>query len=257
MGIPNRAGTFNALPLKMGLDNTGPNDLATVTISFGLYEEAVGGEWVDVAPETMAITGYFYLEQKDGSLNKITVDNLKAALGWDGRDLGWFQEADLSEHPVQVVLVYEQYQGKDRLRVKYLNPHGYEGGNGVSQGDDSTVKSIVTRLGAKLRALSGGTPRSAAGPKTASPKSPPKPPKGSPRAPTKAPAAKPAECTADDAWAAFAEAGAALGLDEETVTNQWFETLAELFPSKQPEALTSADWGVMKAEGPQKVHLPL
>jgi hypothetical protein len=253
MAIPNRAGTFNALPIKMGVDNTGPNDLATVTIQFGLYEELVGGEWVDVAQDVMTITGYFYLENKDGAINTITVENLKAALGWDGADLEWFAQADLTEHPVQVVLAFEQYQGKDKLKVKYLNPHGYVSKDGVSQGDEATVSAISARLGSKLRALGGGTQKKSPPPRAAAPKSPPK---KSP--PAKAPTAAPtAGCTADEAWAAFVAAGEALGLPDEVLQTQWFAALTAMFPSKQPENLTPVEWGKVKSEASQRVVLPL
>ena len=67
--IPNREGLFNAYPAEVGVDETGPNKLATCIIKFHLYEELqASGEWADCAADNFEITGYFYLEKKDGSL---------------------------------------------------------------------------------------------------------------------------------------------------------------------------------------------
>ena len=134
---PKREGLFHGYPAEIGIDETGPNNLATCIIRFDLYEELqASGEWADCADEKWEITRYFYLECRDGSLNEITLDSLKNSLGWDGRDPFWLQETDLSEHAVQVKLGFEQYNDKTRLRVQYLNPHGSMGG-GISKADDT------------------------------------------------------------------------------------------------------------------------
>ena len=113
--IPNREGLFNAYPAEIGVDETGPNKLATCIIRFKLYQELqASGEWDDCAADNLEITGYFYLEKKDGALNTITVDSLKAALGWDGRDPFWLQTTDLSQHAVQLKLAFEEFNGKTR-----------------------------------------------------------------------------------------------------------------------------------------------
>ncbi|MFW6062021.1 MAG: hypothetical protein ACOC93_04355, partial [Planctomycetota bacterium] len=121
--LPNREGLYHARPVEIGIDETGPSKLATCLIRFRLTEELQpDGEWADCSHEGFEITGYFYLERKDGSLNAMAVEALKAALGWDGRDVFWLQETDLSSHPVQVRLAFEEYGGKTRLKVQYLNP---------------------------------------------------------------------------------------------------------------------------------------
>ena len=38
--------------------------------------------------------------------------------------------------------------------------------------------------------------------------------------------------------------------DQASVEHEWFRILAELFPGRQPDQLTDADWGVMLAKGP-------
>ena len=256
--LANREGTFNAYPIDVGVDETGPNNLATVVIVFSLCEERVGAEWVDCAAEGMEITGWFYLEKRDGSINEKTIESLKAALGWDGRDPFWLQDqaAELAQQPVQVKLAFEEYNGTTNLRVQYLNPHGYEGG-GVSKADDATRRTIQRRIGSKLRAIAGGTPAPA--PKPAGKPAPAKPataPAAARPAPPKAPTATaepPQPATMEKAWEAFCAHCPPEKWDQEAIEKEWFRVLADLFPGKQPDDLTPAEWGVMKAEGPGNI----
>jgi hypothetical protein len=69
--LPNREGLFNAHPVQIGINETGPNNLATCIINFKLYEELQpSGEWADCSADNFDICGYFYLEKKDGSLSR-------------------------------------------------------------------------------------------------------------------------------------------------------------------------------------------
>ena len=255
--LPNREGTFNALPLSMGIDETGDHKLATVQISFAVIEEVSAGGPLDCSAESLSIVGYFFLEKKDGQPNDRTIASLKESLGWDGVDLGWFNTADVSQKLVQIVLGFEEYQGKSRIRVQFLNPYGSTGRGTVTRADAATLKVMAGRLGAKLRALSGGTPQSAAKPTAARPKAPAAAKPAATKAPA-TPANKPAPApgTADDAWAVFVPAAQALGLNEAQTTECWFKVLGELFPSKQPDQITPAEWGVMRADGPGLIKFP-
>jgi hypothetical protein len=266
--LPNREGLFNAHPVQIGIDETGPNKLATCIINFKLYEELQpSGEWADCAGDNFDITGYFYLEKKDGALNSGTIDSLKDALGWDGRDPFWLQETDLSQHPVQVKLALEEYGGKTRMKVQYLNPFGSTGGGGVSKADDATRKSIANRLGSKLRATAGPAqaPVKAAGKPTAGTtapvKLPPAKPKAQPAAPPAAaptPVEAPADPQASDmngAWSAFCAAYESMGPKgtPEDRERQWFTILSKLFPGRQPRELSPVEWGVMRDQGPGEI----
>ena len=242
--LPNREGLFHAYPVEVGVDETGPNKLATCTIRFCLFEESAQGEWTDCAAENFEILGYFYLEKKDGSLNSMAIDALKAALGWDGRDPFWLQETDLSEHPVQIKLAFEEYNGQTRLKVQFLNPYGSTGG-GVSRADETGKRSINTRLGAKLRAVAGGTPAPAAKP---SGKPTPPAPRQTPPKTSKAPAL--AESTMDEAWDEFCKHCQGEKWTQETVEAEWFRILAKFFPGKQPNDLSGVNWAKMRDEGP-------
>lgn len=154
--LPNREGRFKASITEHGLAETGPNRLATFICKFGLTSELAGGEWIAV-DDQLDITGYFYLEKKDGSINTVTVEQLKSAFGWDGRDPLWLQDSDFGGLTVQVKLEFEMYDGKQKLKVRYVDAED-AGPGGVPKADDSTRKSLSTRLGSKLRALAGGSP---------------------------------------------------------------------------------------------------
>ena len=264
--LPTREGLFNAYPVEIGIDETGPNNLATCIIRLRLCEELQpSGEWADCSDENFDITGYFYLEKKDGSLNAVTIDSLKAALGWDGRDPFWLQETNLSQHAVQVKLSFEEYGGKTRIKVQYLNPFGSTGGGGVTKADEMTRRSIANRLGPKLRATAGP----AQAPK---PSGPPKPPLAKPKAlakpaapspppdPQPAPPAEPAEpprdpqaATMEEAWAEFVGHCPPPKWDQASTEAEWFRILAELFPGKQPAELSPAEWAAMRDEGPARI----
>ena len=254
--IPNREGLFNAFPIEVGVDETGPNKLATCIIKFKLYEELQdSGEWDDCAADNFEITGYFYLEKKDGSLNSITIDALKAALGWDGRDPFWLQETDLSQHAVQLKLALEEYGGKTRMKVQYLNPFGATGTGGVSKADGPAKTAIRNRLGSKLRAVAGPAqkPAQSAGPPNLPPAKPKAPPTPAPVPPAEPkPSAVDGKCDMQAAWDAFRTAyeGMAEKGTPEDCEQQWFASLGKLFPGRQPNELTAQEWATVAAEAP-------
>lgn len=263
--MPNREGLFHAYPAAIGLGETRENKLLQVVIQYRLFEEFVpnqpadqGGPWVDCSASSFEITGYHILERRDHSLNESAIEALKAALGWDGRDPFWLQDnaAALADRPVQVKLVFEEYNGQQTLKVAFLNPYGSKAG-GVPKADDDFRRATANRLGAKFRATAGGTPAPA--PLPAGRPTPPTPTQSAPPAqrpaPAPAPAAPPAPATAtmEQAWEAFVGRCQPPKWTQEATELEWFRILGELFPGRQPDALTGADWAVMLAEGPGKV----
>ena len=103
-------------------------------------------------------------------------------------------------------------------------------------------------MGAKFRALSGGTPANPPTP-AGTPSAPaPKPPAAA-CAPT-ATAEAPAPATMEQAWEEFVKHCPPEKWDKDAVEKEWFRVIAEMFPGKHPDQLTPADWGVLRAEGP-------
>jgi len=161
---------------------------------------------------------------------------------------------------VQVKLAFEEYEGKQNLKVQFLNPYGSQRG-GVAKADDGLRRNVGNRLGSKFRALAGGTPAN-----------PPKPvgsPGASPpavrakqavtqsaqaAAPAQPPAAEIPTATMEVAWQAFVkEYTSRPGGNDEDCNKQWFAILSELFPGKQPDQLTPVEWAVMQEQGPSKL----
>jgi hypothetical protein len=226
--LPNREGRFKATILEHGVAETGPNKLATFVCRFQLTQELINSEWEPVE-EDLDITGYFYLEKRDGTLNTVTIDHLKSAFGWDGRDPFWLQDADFGQLVVQVKLAFETYDNKTRLKVQYVDAEDATP-SGVPQADDGARRSIATRLGAKFRANAGGTPAPA-----------PKPSR-----PATAAAAQ--DLTMQQAWESFTKACPQTYTPDQ-VESEWFRRLGETFPGKQPEQLTPQEWARFAAEG--------
>ena len=268
--MPNREGLFHAYPAAIGLGETRENKLLQVVIQYRLIEELLDGAWADCSGENLEITGYHILEKRDHTLNENTIESLKTALGWDGRDPFWLQDniAALAALPVQVKLAMGEYNGQQSLKVAYLNPYGAKGG-GVRQADDDLRRSVTNRLGAKFRALAGGTPANppkptgkptapAAAPapaKSTAPK-PAAPPPQAPAPPTSAPVATPANtpmATMEQAWAEFSNHCPPDQWTQDATEKEWFRVLSILFPGKRPDQLTSADWGIMLSQGPSKI----
>ena len=249
--MPNREGLFHAYPAEIGLGETKENKLLQVVIKYRLFEELSGGEVLDCSSENFEICGFHILEKRDHTLNTTTVDALKAALGWDGCDPFWLQDnaGTLSQQPVQVKLVVEEYNGQKSLKVAFLNPYGSKGG-GVPKADDSMRKAVGNRLGPKFRAVAGGSPAPA--PKPAGKPMPSNPaPVPTKPAMAKAPAAT---STMELAWDAFVKTYTSRsGGNDEDMQQQWFTILGELFPGRQPGQLSPADWGVMRDRGPSEI----
>ncbi len=60
----------------------------------------------------------------------------------------------------------------------------------------------------------------------------------------------------EQAWAAFVphcKDKDGKPLTQEQTESEWFAVLAQLFPGKQPDQLSSVEWGVMLAEGPNHI----
>lgn len=224
---PEKEGRYRSEITEHGVSETGQNKLTTFSCRFRLLDEYVGGEWrpVDTIQE---ITGYFYLEKRDGSLNTVTIDMLKDALGWDGRDPFWLQDAQLAGTIVQTKIGVEEYNGQRRMKVQYIDSADADPG-GVRRADESTRRAIETRLGAKFRANAGGTPAPA-----------PKPSRPAPQASkpsTRMPAAQ--GLTMQQAWERCVNI---CSNDSAAAELRWTAALNSMFPGRPQESISHREW---------------
>jgi hypothetical protein len=150
--LPNDEGKYVARPKNwaVGTSKNGAVEFA-VNFDLTLYQNASAGEWQDITSEGFSIVGYFYPISKEGNLNDMTVESLQESLGWSGASLAELQDTDWTKTEVQLVLQLEDYNNRKQMKVKFINPRDYTGGNGI-EADPAEVKSLDQRFGAILRA---------------------------------------------------------------------------------------------------------
>jgi hypothetical protein len=234
----NREGRFRARVMDVGVNETGPNKLCTVVLRFALVEEYDKGEWNNIESEELDAVAYCYVEKRDGSLNDFQVAALKEAFGWPGMDPFWFEETK-EFPPVQVTLESEEYNGKDRIKVRFINSYDSEPG-GITHADGDTRRALMARLGHKLRAHSGGKPAPAPKP-TGAPKPPPKP-AAAPQAPGAPASSAKSASTMDAVWALFAKWAETKGASQDELNKTWFDAIKAVCGHEDAEKVTPEQW---------------
>ena len=163
MTMPDREGRWRAYPVEWSVQEIGDSKLCTLVMSFkmsqwhGSLNVGDPEEWQDWRGyDDQTITGYFYLERKNGSPNEHAINSIKEALGWDGLDIEALQNNDWSETCIQLTLGYETWEGKTRLKVQWLNTWDAESsGQPIIKSDKPVLTAMQSKLGAKLRAING------------------------------------------------------------------------------------------------------
>lgn len=182
------------------------------------------------------ISNTFWLTTKDGAINTRSVETLKTLFGWDGADPFWLEDyaGEFAEIDVDLVIENETFQGRDgstktASKIKWVNTPG--GGMGVQVANNDR-KALLTKYGAKLRAVSGGTPAKKFSPPPTAPSMPPvKPPvkKGG------------ATSTMNNCWKELTDRMADKPRQE--VEDRWFSILKDCHGDKVQDAYTPEDWG--------------
>jgi hypothetical protein len=192
------------------------------------------------------ISNTFWLTTKDGAVNTRSVETLKTLFGWDGSDPFWLVDHanELTGVEVELVIENESFQGRDgstktSAKVKWVNQPG---GGGVQVANNDR-KSLMSKYGAKLRAISGGV--SAPTKKTVAPPSVPPPAKKQPEIPPVAPTKTTGGNTSDmnTCWKALTDAMA--DKPRGAVEDQWFELLKSVHGDKAQDNYTPEDWGAV------------
>jgi hypothetical protein len=102
--------------------------------------------------------------------NEPCLRSLREALGWDGVDLEALQTTDWSQRVVQITTGFEDYNGEQRLKIRFINGENWEGAQ-VKPLDAAALRSLNAKWGPRLRSVA---PKGAA--KPAAPAARPKPP---------------------------------------------------------------------------------
>lgn len=208
MSMPDMDGRFRAEVIDAGVAPTGVYSLTTVTLRLRLVERLEDGEWIDCRGYGWEINSYNYLEKKEplGALNLRTIESLKATFGWPGDDPFWFEDQVADLPGCQVTLKWEEWQGKSRLKVTWIDPWESEpASGGIVRSDEAIRAAIRARLGAKLRANAAPAAASSGGSIPARP----------------APSAK----TEEDLWEWWCVKSEEQGLPEAQRNELWTTTL--------------------------------
>lgn len=191
--------------------------------------------------EGRTISNTFWLTTKDGAVNTRSIETLKEIFGWDGADPFWLADhaAEFVDVSVELVIENHTFPGRDGVErtapeVKWVNPIG--GGMGGVQVANGDRTSLLTKYGAKLRAVAGGTPV----PKKTTPPVPPILTNATPPpAPKKA--VLPSDMNA--CWKALTDAMADKPRAE--VEAKWFEIIKAVHGDKPQPEYTPGDWGMV------------
>ncbi len=148
-----RAGIFKAQPVSWTVRSSQQSGAIALAIEFKILAQLDGAEWNDWAQyDEYSIFGDFWVVKSDGTINTTTVESLARTLGWDG-DL----VSVVGEPPAEVVQITvreEEYQGRKRMKVAWLNPGDFSPMPESATPDQ--VQNMQRRFGSLLRAAAAG-----------------------------------------------------------------------------------------------------
>lgn len=151
MPVLDRPGIFRATITDYSLDEAKSGAVA-LACKFDLYQKLeANGEWRDWNYD-QHIYGNTWLIKKDGTLNDKAQQAFMKASGWDG-ELESILDKSFHPWPVQIDVREEDYQGKTKFVVAFVNHHDDEGGGGGLRAmDDAKAKSLVAKFSSQFRA---------------------------------------------------------------------------------------------------------
>lgn len=184
-----REGVFRAQIYEYGLQESSQSKAVMLGIKARISQawnedDPNNKHWDDWVPYDFEAHGNVVLIKKDESLNTGQVEALCRACGWDG-SIGSIFKAEWQPTPCQIVVKHDDYEGKTRYRIAFINEYDRVPGS-VGNITPEKAKDLHTRLGSQFRAIAGNVKRNA--PATngaATPGKPPPPP--APKAPPAAP----------------------------------------------------------------------
>ena len=258
MELVAREGTFQGPVLEHGMGETAkgyPQWIARIAAhrmfvpeeereNFAQEGYEIDGEgWIDCSDWDWQITGYFVLFNNEKAL--MNYDQVMVATDWDGSDFTDLAGKDLNDHPVQFRTQIEEYNGKESMRVTWIDVVGASITRELSFIDDNAAKALNNKyrdlMKKKTVAAPASVSKSKATPKAkAAPKAAPKAtPKAAPKAKKKEPEA-PAGMTKEQAWELLLDKS---GLDDDALTDAFLEACETVGPDKEESDFTNEDWG--------------
>lgn len=164
-----REGTFRAQITSYGLKEMDSGSVS-VAIRAKLTEWFSDGEWHPWVDFDMEAEGDCWIIKKDGSVNEGQAKSLMQHAGWDGNVVSVVNET-WQPTPCQVSVVRDDYQGKVRFKISFVNDYNRTPG-ALSNVTADKANDLQTRFGSQLRAIAGNIKRTAA-PANGRPAAPP------------------------------------------------------------------------------------
>lgn len=152
----NREGRFIARPRVWGV-KIEQGKCPQFAVTFDCLQEEIHGDW-QICNGGEEITGFFTLIDGKGQPITFQLENIRDAFGWTDGKFSSLDQGDWSQTEVQIVCGYEEYKGKNRLKVQYLNPRDYVSGADVKKADSSALKNLDAQFGPLVRAAIGVKP---------------------------------------------------------------------------------------------------
>lgn len=165
-----REGTFRGVINGYGLKEMDSGAVG-VALRVLLTQMWNGEEWIGWSEYDMEAEGDVWIIKKVGAVNEAAAQSLIKFAGWDGNLLSITEET-WEPKPVAVVVKRDEYEGKTRFKIAFVNDHERTPG-GLSNVDAAKAKELNTRFGAQLRALVGNNARNGSTPPPTSKPSPP------------------------------------------------------------------------------------
>ena len=228
-------GTYRAVVKDISVHLRGENERLTAALRLECEgKELLHKEW---------------LELNDGTISDRTIRRLRDCFSkWDGSIE--MLEQGFCVQDVEVDVTIENEQDRDDpekwwTRVRYMDPPGGASGTAALPPAE-TRATLVSKYGARFRALAGGTPAKPAGDQAAAaPATPPPSPAPPAAAPAKTQGAMEVS-SMEECWEALCKKCP----DElrEQVSDRWFELLARVVPGKDQADFGPEDWGAVMTE---------
>lgn len=175
-----REGNFQVEITEYGLrEMEAPSQAVCVPIKATITAAWNGEAWEDWRAYQVEASGDIWIGKTDGKTNDKQIEALIKHAGWDG-SLAALIDKTFKPTPCSVTVTKDEYKGKVRYRISWLNAFDSVPGGSVSNVDADKVKGLEARFGQTLRALAGNVKRNAPPANGSRPPAPPKPPQAAP-----------------------------------------------------------------------------
>lgn len=108
-------------------------------------------DWFDCSDKYMMLDHVFWIYKADNSPIQFYIDALKNSIAWSGDILDFSLSIEEWPMPVcEIETANEDYNGKTRLRVKWLNPLGGKSGHAARVGSREQLEALKRRIGGQV-----------------------------------------------------------------------------------------------------------